>query len=255
MTRTWGVASRFKIEIRDSEAKLQPSRTNDRFLMEDFATAGFCGQELSQLNICRMFLHAVTLADVCTVDGLAITLESFQGRRDPSCGTNYSWPRVQSSLPGRYWNLWQQALLKCFLVAGSSRALRDPLGRWLHFPPCWQWFYSSSEDRLYKKEGLMWRAFPVYRVRTSARLGHAKYRRSDNLLHFTPMNLIPVSVTIFKDWVIIVATSVLIDQPVVQPPRNLSLAAISARRTPSFNWAISEMSLSDGIEIAQALTL
>jgi hypothetical protein len=44
MTRTWGFASRFKIEIRDSEAKLQPSRTNDRFLMEEFASAGFRGK-------------------------------------------------------------------------------------------------------------------------------------------------------------------------------------------------------------------
>jgi hypothetical protein len=77
MTRTWAFASRFQIEIRDSEAQLQPRRTNDRFLMEDFALAGFRGQYLSQLNICRMFLHAVTLADLSTVDGLSVSLESL----------------------------------------------------------------------------------------------------------------------------------------------------------------------------------
>jgi hypothetical protein len=70
----------------------------------------------------------------------------------------------------------------------------------------------------------MWHAFPVYRVRTSACLGRAKYRRAEDLSNSTPLNLFPASVTVSKDWVIIVATTELVEQPVAQTPRNLSLS-------------------------------
>jgi hypothetical protein len=90
----WEFASCFKIEIRNLDAKLFRQRTNHLYLMEEFASANFRGPDLVSLNICRMILHLVTLADMCTVDGKAITLDAWQGRKDHSSGTEYSWPRV-----------------------------------------------------------------------------------------------------------------------------------------------------------------
>jgi hypothetical protein len=57
-------------------------------------------------------------------------------------------------------------------------------------------------------------AFPVYRVCTSTCLGRAKYRRSEDLSISMPLNLIPASVTVSKDWVIIVVTTELAEQPI-----------------------------------------
>jgi hypothetical protein len=94
----WQFASRFKIELRDSEAQLQLRRTNDHFLMAEFGRH-FQGADLLALNICRMFLHSVTLADLCTVDGKAVTIDAWQGQRNPACGLEIEWPRVQRSLP------------------------------------------------------------------------------------------------------------------------------------------------------------
>jgi hypothetical protein len=52
--------------------------------------------------------------------------------------TSYAWPWVQSSLPSRYWTLWNQALRKCFMVLGSAlRRLRDKLGSWQFFSSRW----------------------------------------------------------------------------------------------------------------------
>jgi hypothetical protein len=67
----------FKIEIGDSETQLTESRFNDRFLMAEFARIGFRGLDLSKLNICQIYLHTVTLADICTVDGQALTLDTL----------------------------------------------------------------------------------------------------------------------------------------------------------------------------------
>jgi hypothetical protein len=124
----WEFASRFKIEIHDSEAKLFRRRTNGLYLMEEFVSANFRGPDLVSLSICRKILHSVTLADICTVDRKAITLDAWQGRKDHSSGTEYSWPRVQRKLPSHYWKLWQKALRLCFLVRGSSRDLCERMG-------------------------------------------------------------------------------------------------------------------------------
>ena len=52
---------RFNIGLRDSEVKLTKRRSDDPFLMVSFVRAGFLGHDLTRLNICRMFLHAITL--------------------------------------------------------------------------------------------------------------------------------------------------------------------------------------------------
>jgi hypothetical protein len=95
----WLFASRFKIEVRDSEAKLADRRTNDQFLMVEFGRAGFRGPESLKLNICRMFLHSVTLSDIGTVNGKSMSLSAWQGQDDASCGAECEWPRVQTKLP------------------------------------------------------------------------------------------------------------------------------------------------------------
>jgi hypothetical protein len=52
----------------------------------------------------------------------------------------------------------------------------------------------------------MWRAFPVYRVRTSRRCGIAKHRRSEEITRHRPLDLVHASVDKTKDWVLKVAT-------------------------------------------------
>jgi hypothetical protein len=189
ITTVWQFLDRFKIELRNSGAVLLDRRTNDRFLMQEFARQGYRGQELVLLNTCRMFLHSVTLSDLCTVDGSALSTAAWHGHRISTTCSEYRWPRVQLSLPSRYWSLWQTALRRSFLAPGSSMALRTPMGRWSRFPPTWQWFYSPSENRLYKREHWLWRRFPIYLLRTSPRIGSAKYQWSNELTSLPPLIL------------------------------------------------------------------
>jgi hypothetical protein len=138
-------------------------------------------------------------------------------------------------------------------VPGSSRRLRDTLGRWTLFPQHWRWFYSAVEDRLYRKERWLWRAFPVHRVRTSARLGSAKHRWSNELLRIPPPDLIHASVTVYPEWVVRVSTMDILPRPTAAAsPRTVQ--DIRTRRHTSFSWAITELSVEDdGSIIAQAL--
>ena len=201
-----------------------------------------------------MFLHSVTLADICTMDSKAVTMNAWQGCQDPSRGTEFSWARAQTKLPDRYWTLWQKALLKCFLVSGSSRDLRDKLGRWSLVPPRWRWYSSLQEDRLYKKEQWMWRAYPALRVRTSSRLGPPKYRHLDEVIRLCPAGLLMASVYPTKHSVTKEATLELLDIPVPSDNRPASIQRLRSNRPGGFNWAITEMSVDDkGGLIAAAL--
>ena len=156
------------------------------------------------------------------------------------------------SLPS-YWDIWRRALRCCFLNR-SSRLLHSPLGRWHQFPACWIWHYPPAEDRLYKQECWMWRASPIYRIRTSARYGIAKFRRSEEVTRTWPKDLITASVDQTKAWVLKVATMVILDHPIVTNPITNNVRALLSPHHDSFQWAVSEMSLSDnGIAITQAL--
>jgi hypothetical protein len=100
----------------------------------------------------------------------------------------------------------------------------------------------------------MWRAFPVYRVGTSARLGVAKYRWSETVTRIRPTDLIPASVVQTAAWVLKVATMELLDRPVDDTPRLTDIHQILHRRRDSFQWTVSEWSVEDnGLAIARAL--
>jgi hypothetical protein len=68
LTNLWDFLQRFGIELHDQAGQLLPQRTNDKFLMAEFRKH-FRGLELKQLNECRMFLQAVTLSDIVSVNG------------------------------------------------------------------------------------------------------------------------------------------------------------------------------------------
>jgi hypothetical protein len=56
-----------KIQVLDPFSKPSLACPEDCFLMERFFACGHRGTELSQLNTCRMHLHALRLSDLCAV--------------------------------------------------------------------------------------------------------------------------------------------------------------------------------------------
>ena len=84
----------------------------------------------------RMEIKAVSLADIVTADGTAITHQAYLLKRSNGLRDYFDWPR---SPPGErstaFTNLWVRALNKCFIAPfgiPSSRILLQAakLGSW-----------------------------------------------------------------------------------------------------------------------------
>jgi hypothetical protein len=65
---TWKFAKQHRIDLRNDLPDFKLKREKDELLMQKFYDLGFWGQDLYKLNICRIHLQIVTIADI--TDGI-----------------------------------------------------------------------------------------------------------------------------------------------------------------------------------------
>ena len=139
--------------------QLQTRTTDDKFLMQLFAQEGYAKDKLFSLNVCRMYLQAVTLSNIATADGIFITRQAWNGTRNELRRSPYHWPRTERP-PNAVWQLWQQALTNTVLVTHQQQLrLRYALGTWLDELSLWNWFSSTDKKTLYHRKGNPWCTF------------------------------------------------------------------------------------------------
>ena len=148
----WAICAEYQISIHDSFGTIPLSREQDLFLMPLFAKFIRDPATLEILNECRMFLKAVTLADICSMDGRHISVLAFTGLRQSQALHRFNWPHQPPALPQTHWNLWQEKLLELFIQVGSKDyLLNKPLGQWLIDPTKhWTWFLEPTEGHIYE---------------------------------------------------------------------------------------------------------
>ena len=154
----WQFAWHNEMSIKDTVVKPKLYRDNDSFIMEEVIRHGFRAADLKKINECRMFLQVANLSEITTVDGKNITLNAWKGIKDINKLNDYQWPRSPPSLSPIHWRLWRKALTVSFIdpMKLRSRDLVIPLHDWLiDATTHWRWFYSTQDDTLYKKEGLL----------------------------------------------------------------------------------------------------
>ena len=135
--------------------KLVPNRENDTNLMERFIQYGYSKAHLSSLNRCRMYLKALWLSDITTVDGKNITKTSYQGKYQPNYKSTYTWPTIQRPKPTK-WTAWRTALRQCFNLQMPTMLLPNQLTplKWnshitkSHFI----WWYDPDNDTVYQRQ-------------------------------------------------------------------------------------------------------
>ena len=66
ITHTWQFLSENHMGLEDSGPHLELQREGDQYLIRVFQQVGFRGWQLRRLNLCRIFLKAVTVADIAT---------------------------------------------------------------------------------------------------------------------------------------------------------------------------------------------
>jgi hypothetical protein len=225
--------------------------------MEEFIKANVDGNELKQLNECRMFLNVDTLSDIATANGSEITINAWEGQKEDRGGSQYQWPRTQRALSAEHWKLWRRTLTQMFLATGPPRKLQEKLHTWHKgLPTKWKWYFSPEEDRLYAKEGLMWRVYRRHLVRTSPRQGRSKYSKTEQHVQQPPKTMLLASVLKQGSLFILQSSG---DATVNLPDPILILELVSfdqvrRQREKLDQWAITEITMTDeGKGIAQAI--
>lgn len=129
-------------------------RSHDKYLMPVFQQSTNASKHLCAINRCRIFLKAITIADITTSDGKKIRRNVWEGQANE----DKYWERHQLNWPqqGRPsnsdWQHWRSAL-KCLLIPyTATRYLSSPLGEWCE-SECnnWKWFLDTPTDTLWER--------------------------------------------------------------------------------------------------------
>ena len=86
--------SEHPIQIHEDYPNVSIMREGDQFLMQAFSDNGFRGQELEWLNIMRMAIKAISLAEIVTADGTAITHQAYLLNHSNGLRDALDWPRA-----------------------------------------------------------------------------------------------------------------------------------------------------------------
>jgi hypothetical protein len=81
--------------------------------------------ELIQINICRIYLQAISMSDICNFDGTSITQQSYNCTfvmKNP----NICWPNQHRPSKGG-WLVWRRLLGS---ISDGNRYIFQPLGKW-----------------------------------------------------------------------------------------------------------------------------
>ena len=129
-------------------------REGDEYLMDIVLTNGcFKPAQIRMVNYCRLYLRAVTIADIATADGTAIRPGVFQGTPQ-SINVNSNWNHVHQQRPGpRAWCQWRRA---CRLFSTRrDQKLHVRLGHWTepshNLRTQWTHWFDRLTNTLYQR--------------------------------------------------------------------------------------------------------
>ena len=246
----WKHCQEHDLRITDPAPQLQMRREQDKFLMLSFfQKRKYSKADLRKLNVCRCFLKATTLSDICTADGKNITDEALEGIPTESAADAPDWPRQPSSLPKDYWDLWKRALTECFVRNTTTSRLWHPLGGWRSDPLThWPWHFSYNSQELYHREGDTWR---VHRPRRRSGRPGAIFVSSNDFTatESLPVDTKPASVTILNAAEGRVMYNNCSHHAVTQPevqPAPTTLSERLAFLPPNVRWAVESLQLGAG---------
>ena len=165
--RAWKELDDLSIHLEFDSPPVLTQRDGDQLLVDMFIESLVDQETLKWLNWCRIYLHAVTLSDIVTADGAAITMKAWTGVRDSHLVDRYQWPRTARP-SNQWWRCWQQWLSNNVTGHSSRRRLSSPLGLWFHPDLSWRWQYSPSTGSLFHRQGQLW--IPAHSTSSSSRL-------------------------------------------------------------------------------------
>jgi hypothetical protein len=124
-----------------------------------FTQHGYKDKALFALNVCRMHLHATTLSDITTANGLFVTTDAWMGNDNKKHSSPYTWP--QSHRPPNFiWQLWQEAIRTSALVPHQQELqICYAIGKWNDQLIRWNWLSNQDKSILYHRKMNLWQSF------------------------------------------------------------------------------------------------
>jgi len=168
-------------------------RHHDAYIMDRIMALGsFTPAQIRKINYCRLYLNAVTLADICSADGTRFDKEAFHGHKleyqEVPCR---NWHCVYQQKPdGKTWALWRRALrMLSTAQRGNRLRLPQPLGDWTvptsEMRRTWTYYLSPDRSNLHNR--LTPEAFDVH-----AKLQYDYDGNSHAITHTLPPDAVPV---------------------------------------------------------------
>ena len=128
-----------------------PLRVHDRHIMDiALQQTLWSDKHLKQINACRRYLQAQTLADICTGAGTRVLPQALTGVEEPELH-KIRIATFNQQKPGKHaWRTWQRFL---FTITNKSGVLQQPLGKWItphDLTRHWsQFVHHPATDQLY----------------------------------------------------------------------------------------------------------
>jgi hypothetical protein len=154
LTPTWVLSIRQFLYMHQIQIKvtsllpLSLTASNDEFIMEAAVSqGGHTDSDLRDINLVRLHLQVITLADITNRCGKQISLDAWNGKSLTDRSSTYSWPRQPHVVP-RQLRSWRRFLRTTFLT-GTSTYLRRPLRDFTPSHLRWRFHYSPITEYLY----------------------------------------------------------------------------------------------------------
>ena len=109
-----------KIEIIEDFIQMPTLRKGDVFLMQAFIRANVPKKNLHIINIMRMSIKALTLADIATADGKHISSQAWNLISSNKLRDHYDWPRKPPNFSQYQIDLWKDAICKTFIEGQNN---------------------------------------------------------------------------------------------------------------------------------------
>ena len=125
-------------------------RINDTYIM-DHIQEHITPADMELFNNCRLFLKAMTLADIVTPDGSSLDKNALCGRKNTAYRSIQTWPE-QGNIRSNGWKKWSSWLKNTFCIPDSVQ-LRRPLGDWIRGAELnkWDLFQNPNTSQLYRR--------------------------------------------------------------------------------------------------------
>ena len=122
LNHLWEFCDDRNLQLTLTMPQLTLSRNHDAFLMQAFTSQGYQKSQLTLLNLCRLFCHALQLSDISSGDSQHILPTSWNGYPNDSSGCEFEWP-CHGRPSKTAWDLWRAAVQKCFLTTETTHLI------------------------------------------------------------------------------------------------------------------------------------